>query len=127
MKTTRTANEIAAEYRSLVDERDTVRSEDKRIGRRLAELDGEVKAWCEAEGLESLPGEGITLSLRDYDGVEIDDWEAAIAWAIDHGMTNAIQKRVTAGRIREAVEAGVPLPACLNLTTHRRVTMRRSN
>lgn len=124
--TMRTANDIARDYREVVDALDDVRRREKELNRRRAELDAEVVAWCERQGLESLPGEGITLSIREADVVRIDDWDAAVAWAIDHGLTSAIQKRVTASRIREAVEAGVPLPDALELDTIRRVAMRRN-
>lgn len=122
---TRTAREIAQEYADVLAAREKVNAESRRIAQRLGELDREVRDWCSAQGVEAIKGSGITLRVEQKPVVRVGDWDRALRWIVEEGLSPLVQKRITASRLQELVVGGLPLPDDLSLEEIEKVAYSR--
>ncbi len=113
-------------YLEVLSSLDKVRSEEKKLNGRKAELAAEVLRRCDSEGIDKLNGTGITLSVREKPVVKVDgDWNEILKELVasDHGFL--VQRRVTAGKLQEEMDAGLRMPEGLSVEMVREVSHRR--
>ena len=122
-----TIGQLTEAYREVLGSLDENRAEQKLLNQQKSDLAIEVMRRCEAEGIDKLSGNGITLSLRDKAVVKIDgDWQDIVAalTATDHAYL--IQRRITASKLQEEMVAGMRLPEGITVETIREISHRRS-
>lgn len=122
-----TGDEIARRYREVIDRKDELNAEVAACDDELRELKRKAIAWGDEQGLDTIKGSGITLSLKDEPIAAVADWPTFIRWASECGFTDLLQKRANAKRAHELAVEGIPLPDCVELGTVRIVRHRRTS
>lgn len=119
--------ELCDAYRSILGELDECRAQEKQLNSRKSELQSEVLRRCDAESIDKLAGDGITLTVREKPFVKIEgDWDQIVKALAESGHSYLIQRRVSAGKLQEEMDSGLRLPDGVSIETVREVGHRRS-
>ena len=122
-----TIGQLTEAYKDVLGGLDENRAEQKLLNQHKSDLAIEVMRRCEAEGIDKLAGNGITLSLRDKAVVKIDgDWQDIVEALTLTGHAYLIQRRITAAKLEEEMVAGMRIPDGITVETIREISHRRS-
>lgn len=122
-----TIGQLCDRYSACLAELDALRAHEKALNATKTELAAEVMRRCDAEGIDKLVGTGITLSIREKAVVKVSgDWEQILRELCDSGHGFVVQRRVTASKLQEEMDAGMRMPDGLSIETVREVSHRRS-
>lgn len=108
----RTANDLTGEYLEIVSEIASLEAKVSELRKRRQELDGLVAQWMDSQGVETLKGDGISLSRKAKRVYKVDDWDAMMEWAHQKGIF-PFHRRVADAVLGEIEESGERLPDCV--------------
>jgi len=117
--------ERLADYKVLLQEIDETTSKLNALKMEKAEQQDELMDVLGELGLEELRGDGITIKLVDKLYARIDasaDWDSIQTALIDQDFGYLVQKRVSAGKLEDAINAGLRLPDGLDLDSVKTVS-----
>jgi len=115
--------ERLADYKVLLQEIDETTSKLNALKMEKAEQQDELMDVLGELGLNELKGEGITIKKTEKLFARIDgDWEDIQKSLIEQGYGYLVQKRVSAGKLEDAINAGLRLPDGLDLDSVKTVS-----
>lgn len=119
---------LLAELRRVIDARELLAEEDRKLSERRQQIERELLAFHEMSGLEKVAGAGVTVSF-DPEAVRCnydpERWDGIVRWAVETGNLHVIQRRLTDGKILDLVREGTELPEGLTLAPYTKISVRR--
>lgn len=119
---------LLAELRGLIDERERLAEEDRRLSKRKSEIESSLLSFHDASGLEQMAGAGLTVRFDPaatrvrYDP---EKWDSVVAWAVQTKNFQIIQRRTSDAKVMSLIEEGVALPEGLSIETFTGISVRR--
>ena len=93
-------------------------------------LEKEALRRSQVEEVDKFVGDGFSLSIKDQPVVnftEDGDWNSIVEKMPQDGMSHLIQRRISAGKLQEEMDAGYRLPDGLRIENIRQVRHRRNS
>lgn len=95
-------------------------------GSNLERIKEQIYAHLLAEGLDRASVNGLTVSRSDTLQPNVTDWDAVDAYALELGIPDIRQRRISAALWREMVQDGAPIPG-IEAFVKNDVNIRKSN
>lgn len=120
-------SEKLAELRAVVDERERIAAEEKRLGERKRQLEKELADFAKTTGVDKFSGAGMSVAFAEKMRAryEPNKWHDIASWAVSTGNDHIIQRRLTDAKVLELVDSGVALPDGLTLEAYTDISLRR--
>lgn len=113
-------------YRMTIDSLEAIERSAKRFSKLKGKLSESLLDKLQSEGVDKLSNEAISVSVTTRDTVKIEgDWEQIQRKLVEVGLGYATHKKLSAGKLREAFDAGVRLPEGLELGQIQQLSHRR--
>ncbi len=93
-------------------------------------LEKEALRRSQVEEVDKFVGDGFSLSIKEQPVVnftEDGDWNSIVEKMTQDGMSHLIQRRISAGKLQEEMDAGYRLPDGLRIENIRQVRHRRNS
>lgn len=117
--------ELADLYRQVWDQQD----EAQKIADEHASLRNTIRnilvARMEAQGMDSLSTDRITLSVKEEVVAQVKDWTAVLPWIASEGKWELVRRQLNNAPFREMIERGDKLPDGLEPLVVRTLNNRR--
>jgi hypothetical protein len=109
--------ELVEAYRVMLAERDALNAVEKQVNQAIDTLQTVLRAKIDEAGLDKVSGNGISVWLDEQAIVKIDPdkWEDIVDSLAESGKSYLIQKRITASKLQDLIDAGEVLPEGLTL------------
>lgn len=126
-----TPAELIRRLRANSDATDEHNAALKVLGAEWDELEAALMASMDQQGMT---GDGAKLSTADgtatrgtkwYCSYEPELWPAIVAWAVENGRTDFVQRRLSDAKILEAIDNGATLPAGVTAASKPTLSFRR--
>ncbi len=113
-----------ADTMSVIDEMNTQLSAAKK---QRAAIEAKLRDVAEQTGLSSFSNDRITVSLKEdfVAGYDPDQWNELVAWAVETGNLQLIQRRISTKPVKELIDNGCEIPAGVRLEPTTKVNVRR--
>lgn len=130
--TTPSLSDLIGLYRKGLDEMDRINAERSAQQKRNDELEWQVRQAMTAAGLvnkgDKMTACGLTVFIQEKirDKYDPARWPSIVEWAVRTGNIHIIQRRLTATKISELIDAGVEMPEGLGVEFYHDLGTRRS-
>lgn len=128
---TQTAAFHISTLRSISDEIDAHNDALKDLGKRWDETERLLMASMDAQGLTesgakvSTDQGTATRGVKWFVQYEPEKWPTIVAWAVENGRTDFIQRRTSDAKILEAIDSGASLPEGITVGSKEVLNFRR--
>jgi hypothetical protein len=117
-------------FKQCIDEIDSVNALLKRMNGIKKSMQSEAIKRCNSEDISKLAGDGITITVKEMPVVKLDpetDWSSVLTKLCDDGYAHMVQRRLSAGKLREESDAGYRLPDGVTIEEIQVANHRRSS
>ena len=118
------------EYKSTLATLDALGGIERMMKTVKGALEKEALRRSQVEEVDKFVGDGFSLSIKEQPVVnftEDGDWNSIVEKMTQDGMSHLIQRRISAGKLQEEMDAGYRLPDGLRIENIRQVRHRRNS
>ena len=118
------------EYKSTLAILDALSGIERMMKTVKGALEKEALRRSQVEEVDKFVGDGFSLSIKEQPVVnftEDGDWNSIVEKMTQDGMSHLIQRRISAGKLQEEMDAGYRLPDGLRIENIRQVRHRRNS
>lgn len=119
--------DMLARKRSILDQLEQLSAAERTLKNSEAEVDEMIRNTMKDHGLEKAAGNGLSVTLGDKwrARYEPDKWDSIVAWCVENGRTDLVQRRFADARVMELVDNGTTLPVGLSVESFPSLSFRR--
>ena len=118
---------ILDQYKAVIDEREKVAARDKELSKRKTELEREILAISERDGVNQFANEYISITVNEDARATYDPelWEGIVKWAVESNNIGLLYRQMSSAKLKAMIEEGVALPPGLSTEPFKKVAYRR--
>jgi len=116
-------------FKQCIDDIDKIKAVEKKLTTVKVFLQQEAIRRCNKEEITKLSGQGITVTVKDQPVVKLEpetDWSAVLEKLCEDGYAHMVQRRLSAAKLQEEMDAGYRLPEGISINAIQVATHRRS-
>ena len=108
----RSMDMVVADLRARRETVEVIEAELREAKQLLAESEDEILALMQAQGINRISSQGLTLSITESIVPQIKDWPAFERFVLRNGATHLLERRVHTSAWREEIaeRQGTPVP-----------------
>lgn len=122
-------DDVIAAYMTLRGKKAAIEAQTKaevvKIKEKMDKLEAYLKAHMDAQGLSSFKSPHGTAFLTTTDYANVADWDKTLAFILDNGFYEMLEKRVTKTAIREYIQNHKAVPPGVTYGTKLEVNVRK--
>ena len=125
-------SELLETLRAALERADEQRQELKLTEAVVTDVEAEIRERLKASGKweagcgMKIPGLSVNVQQKYNAAYDPDKWDSIVKWAASEGYTHIVQRRLSAGPLRELEIGGVALPPGLRVEPYLDMGIRRS-
>lgn len=120
--------DLIAKYSAVDAELDAIEEQAKQLRIKRESVKLAIKITLDLGGVDKASAHGITVSIREKWRAKYTPelWPGVVEWAITHGHSHIVQRRLTDAAVMELVDNGVILPDGLSVESFKDLDVRRT-
>jgi hypothetical protein len=124
-------NAVIGKYIALRDRRDEINRKAKedvaKINEKLEAIEGKLMGVMDGLGMESIKSDKGTAYVSTTTRASVADWDATLAFIKRRRLWNMLEQRVSKKAVEEYIEAKGDVPPGVDVSTMRKLNVRRSS
>jgi hypothetical protein len=124
-------NAVIGKYIALRDKRDEINRKAKedvaKINEKLEAIEGKLMGVMDGLGMESIKSDKGTAYVSTTTRASVADWDATLTFIKRRRLWNMLEQRVSKKAVEEYIEAKGDVPPGVDVSTMRKLNVRRSS